>query len=452
MASTRHEETADRERPRRSHPVGLLAGPLLFLAVLATPLPALGWEAHALVAIYTWTVVYWITEAIPIPVTAMLSSLLAVTLGVASARTVFSSYGDPVIFLFIGSFMLAEAMRSSGLDRRFAFAVLGLGWATRSPARLLLAIGVVTATISLAVSNTATTAIMLPVGRGMLTSLGPAGDTGRSRYPVGFMLMLTSASSVAVGLPVASPPNLIAIGMLDELASVHITFFQWALVTMPLTGAMLALCWLLLRSRYPAPRGSMEDVRTFVQEERAAFGPWTPAQRNVAAVFALIVTLWMLPGAAASVAGSESSVARWLDSHLPESAVALLAPVLLCALPTDLRRGEFTLTWKRAAQIDWGTILLFGGGLALGSLTFETGLASVISTLSFSNGMRSHWTVTWVPSPRITSRMMRAEPCSRATSTPLVVVGAGPARKSLNGRPRICSRGYPKKVQPASFV
>lgn len=375
----------------------LLAGPVVFLLVLAAPFPPLTWEAHALVAIYAWAVLYWVTEAVPVAITALLASLLAILLGVAPARTVFGAYGDPVIFLFIGSFILATAMQASGLDRRFAFAVLGRPWATRSPAHLLFAVGLVTAVISLLVSNTATTAIMLPVGLGILANLGPVGDSANSRYPIGFLLMLTWASSVAVGLPMASPPNLIAIGMLDDLGGVHITFFQWVLVTMPLTVVMLGLCWALLWRRYPAPAGSAYDARRFVLQAHGELGGWTRAQRNVTAVFVLAGVLWMLPGAVGVAAGNESAATAWLESHLPESVVALIAAVLLFVLPVNLRRGEFTLTWEQAARIDWGTILLFGGGLALGRMAFDSGLAEVtgreIINLTSADGL---WTLTAV--------------------------------------------------------
>ncbi|HLF76227.1 MAG TPA: DASS family sodium-coupled anion symporter [Dehalococcoidia bacterium] len=381
----------------RTRLAGLAAGPVVFTAVLLAPLPTLSWEAQALVAVYVWAVLYWITEALPVPVTAVMSSVLAVVLGVAPARTVFSSYGDPVIFLFLGSFMLAEAMRATGLDRRFAFAVLGLAWATRSPGRLLATMGIVTCFISLWVSNTATTAIMLPIGQGMLASLGLAALPGNSRYPIGFMLMLTWSSSVAVGLPVASPPNLIAIGMLEDLAGQRLTFFDWVLVTMPLTVLMLALCWLLLHWRYPSPAGVRFNVSSYVASGRAELGPWTRAQWNVAAVFALAAVFWMLPGAVAAFFGAETGAAVWLEAHLPESAVALLAAVLLFALPVDLRRGEFTLSWERAVRIDWGTILLFGGGLALGRLTFDTGLAELVGNeLVRLTGAESVWALTAV--------------------------------------------------------
>jgi sodium-dependent dicarboxylate transporter 2/3/5 len=403
---------------RRRRLVGLALGPLTFVGVLLAPMPGLRPDAHALLAVLGWVVVYWVTEALPVPVTALLGSVLAIVLGIAPARTVLAAYGDPVIFLFIGSFVLAEAMKTSGLDRRFAFALLGQGWATRTPGRLMLAVGIVTCGLSLWVSNTATTAIMLPVGLGVLRALG-ATDGAGGAFPVGFLLMLTWSSSVAVGVPVGSPPNLIAIGMIRDLAGRRLTFFDWVAVAMPLTVLMLALCWLLLRALYGAGPRPATDVAAYVREERGRLGPWTAAQRNVLAVFVVACTLWMLPGAAAVAGSPDGPLPRFLEAHLPESAVALIAAILLFLLPTDLRRAEFTLTWRQAARIDWGTILLFGGGLALGQLMFDTRLAEVVGGLVVGLvGANDPWTLT---AGAIVAGIVLSETSSNTASASMIV-------------------------------
>jgi sodium-dependent dicarboxylate transporter 2/3/5 len=353
----------------------LLAGPAAFGLALAVPSVGLDLRTRIVAGVFAWAVAYWVTEAIPVAATALLASALTIVLGLAPARTVLAPYADPVIFVFLGSFVLAEAMRVTGLDRRFALAVLGARWATASPGRLLAALGLATCLISLWLSNTATTAIMLPVGLGVLRALGPLGDPGASRFPVGLLLMLTWASSVAVGTPVASPPNLIAIAMLRELAGTRLTFFDWVAVTMPLTVAMLLLAWLVLHVRYGGGATAVADVRPAVERAREALGPWTPAQRTVAFVFGLACAGWILPGAVAAVGAADAPAARLLEDHFPEAAVAMLAAVLLLLLPVDLRRGERVLSWEQASRIDWGTILLFGGGLSLGRMLFDSGLA-----------------------------------------------------------------------------
>jgi sodium-dependent dicarboxylate transporter 2/3/5 len=375
--------------------VGLVTGPALFLVVLVCPAPGLSREAHVLLGVFAWIVAYWVTEALPVAVTALLSSVLAIVLGIAPAQKVFVAYADPVVFLFVGSFILAEAMKSSELDRRLALGLLRREWATRSPSRTMLAMGIVTCGLSLWMSNTATTAIMLPVGVGVLRALGERADGPPGRLTIGLLLMLTWSSSVAVGIPVGSPPNLIAIGMIRDLTDRRLTFFDWISVAMPLTVAMFALCWLLLTRLYgdaPRPAG---QLHAYVAEERGRLGPWTQAQVNVLVVFLLAALLWMLPGAAAMISSPTAPLPRFFEARLPESVVGLSAAIVLFVLPTDWRRGEFTITWRHAARIDWGTILLFGGGLAMGKLMFDTGLARAIGDVSMRLwGTHSVWALT----------------------------------------------------------
>jgi sodium-dependent dicarboxylate transporter 2/3/5 len=398
--------------------LALGAGPALFLLLLAVPVPDTTPQGQRLAAIFAWVVVYWVTEALPLPVTALLSSGLAILLGVAPAAAVLAPYADPVIFLFVGSFVLAEAMRTSGLERRLALSFLSQPWATRTPGRLLATVGLVTCLVSLWVSNTATTAMMLPIGLGLLRALGPLGEAATNRYPVGLLLMLTWASSVAVGVPVGSPPNLIVIGLLRELTNRHISFFDWMAVAMPATVMMLAACWLVLRALYREPSTEQTELHVFVSAEQAALGPWTPAQRSVAGVFAGAIVLWVAPGLVA-VLHPGSPAARALEARVPESAVALAAAVALFMLPTGLLRGDQAVQWKRLAVIDWGTILLFGGGLSLGRLMFDTGLAATLGGgVIRLAGAESLWSITALA---IVAGVLLSEACSNTASASMLV-------------------------------
>jgi sodium-dependent dicarboxylate transporter 2/3/5 len=405
------------ERARWNWALRLGCGPACFAVVLVWP-TAIPRDAHVLAAILAWAIAYWVTEAIPHAATALLASLLAVVLGIASPATVFAPYADPIIFLFIGSFMLAEAMRASGLDTRFAVAILRHSWATRTPPRLLAAVGTIACGISLWVSNTATTAMLLPIGTGLLRALGRAGDVARSRFPIALLLMLTWGSSVAVGIPVGSPPNLIAIAMLRD-AGRRLTLFEWVAVAMPLTVFMLAVAWAILTIRYGDRTITTAEVQTHVATVRATVPAWSRAQGNVLAVFALAVVLWTLPGAIAMFGSADTPVAIFFERRLPESVVALLAAVLLFLLPVDLRRSAFTLRWKEAAGIDWGTILLFGGGLSLGRLLLETGLARAIGdAVLHLSGAASVWGLTAMA---IVLGLLLSEAASNTASASVVV-------------------------------
>lgn len=397
--------------------LGLLGGPAAFALILAVPMPGLSGAAHGLAAVLVWAVVYWVTEVIPPAATALLSTVLLIVLGVAPARKVLAPYADPVVFLFLGTFILAEGARVSGLDRRIAYLLLSRRGATRGPGWVLAAVGLVTWTLSLWMSNTATTALMIPVGVGLTRIFGVRG--AGPRFSIGLLLMLTWASSVAVGLPIASPPNLIAIGLLADLAAVRLSFASWVLLTMPLAVIMLALCWVLLYGRYRPQAIQTGDVREFVEDQLRALGPFTRKERYVLGALTAAAGLWMAPGTASLVLGPDAGMTTFLEAHLPESAVALAAAIALLALPLNVRTLQPVLTWRGATAIDWGTIVLFGGGLALGTLTFETGLAErAAEALVGATGAVSVWTLTAVA---IALGILLSETTSNTASAAVVV-------------------------------
>jgi sodium-dependent dicarboxylate transporter 2/3/5 len=249
--------------------------------------------------------------------------------------------------------------------------------------------------------------------------MGRLGDPRQSRIPIALLLMLTWASSVAVGIPIGSPPNLIAIGLVRDLTDRRLTFFDWAAVTMPVTMVMLALAWLILWRRYGVMAEAPSDVERYVEEERARLGPWSRAQVNVTVVFALACVFWTLPGLLAMISGPEAPLPAFFERHAPESIVALSAAILLFVLPTDLGRGTFTLTWRQAAAIDWGTILLFGGGLSLGRLVFETHLAEAIGRgLVDVSGVKGVWGLTAVA---VVLGVILSEASSNTASASMVI-------------------------------
>jgi sodium-dependent dicarboxylate transporter 2/3/5 len=178
--------------------------------------------------------------------------------------------------------------------------------------------------------------------------------------------------------PVGTPPNLITIGFLEKNAGVKITFFQWMAFGLPLTLVMLAALGFYLNRACPAEPGLFAGSASWIQTERAKLGPLTSGERNVLIAFGVTVSLWLLPGFVAVVGGVDAPLYKALERYLPEAAAALIGAGLLFVLPVNIRRGEFTIGWNEAQRIDWGTILLFGGGLALGEAMFTTGLAQWI--------------------------------------------------------------------------
>jgi solute carrier family 13 (sodium-dependent dicarboxylate transporter), member 2/3/5 len=387
--------------------IGLILGPIVFLIMYFAPLP-LERNQHTLAAILSFVIVYWLSEAIPIPVTAMLGLALAVLFNVpaigpnaddAPGDIVFGAFADPVIFLFIGAFVIAQAMITHGLDRRFAFRILSIPGVSSSTYGVIIAFGAIAATISSVISNTTTCAMLLPIGLGMIGALGglvkeqsdTEKDVTRLRFGTALMLMISYAAGVGGLLtPIGSPPNLIGIGFIEEETDIRITFFAWVLAALPICLLMfVALCVILILLNHPEVR-RISGATEYVNEERSKLGPFSRGERNTLIVFAVAVTLWILPGLSALVFGEESQIYSVLYSRLDEGTVAIVAAALLFILPVNWAERRFTLNWNEAARIDWGTIILFGSGIALGTMLSDTGLAETLGkgiaeTLGFTS-------------------------------------------------------------------
>ncbi|MGH7164756.1 MAG: SLC13 family permease [Nitrospiraceae bacterium] len=375
---------------------GLVSGPVVAGLVYLAPLPALSPAAHTLATILVLVVLYWITEPIPLPVTALLGTVFCVFSGLGSVKSIFALYAHPIIFLFMGSFLLAEAMAVHGVDRRVAIRVLALPWTDARPSRILLALGTVTAVISMWISNTAAAALMLPSALGILTALRESSADHLGSYRIGLMMMLSYAAT-AGGMTslIGTPPNMLGVGLIAQQAGVSISFLAWMALGLPLGIVLLFVSWALLLWLHPSRTPVVPDLEQHLSAQRAALGPWTRGQINACVAFGTAVVLWIVPGVIVAVMGVDSPAGRWLAVHLPPEVVAILAAGMLFVLPVHFRTGAFTLTWRQAAGINWGILVLFGGGLAFGHLMVETGLAKGIGEGFVAGlGAQGVWSLT----------------------------------------------------------
>ena len=366
---------------RRRQTFGLIAGPLLFLLVLLVPAPGLAPAAHRLAAALVLMIVLWMTEALPLAVTALIGPALAVLLGVGTAATVFAPFADTIIFLFIGSFILAEAMFVHRLDRRLAFSALASKHVGASGLRLAAVYALVTCVLSMWMSNTATTAMMFPLGLAVLTELGRERKNDRAfqQYAMAMMLGTSFAASIGgMGTPVGTPPNLIGVAHLRETAGIDLSFAGWMSIGVPIMIVMMifVIGWLLL-PRAREIRLSPEAVRA-VGAELQRLGKVTVGERNVVIAFLITVFLWVLPGILSIWFGQTHAVTRRYNAMVPESIAAIIGALLLFLMPISWRSRRFTMSWEEASRIDWGIILLFGGGLAMGKLAESTGLSNAM--------------------------------------------------------------------------
>lgn len=421
---TPQEERFERWR----NTIGLVLGPLVALWLYLTPMPSLSPQAHILAAVIAWIGIWWITEPIPIPMSALFGAALCVIFGLADAKKVFAPFADPVIQLFLGSFILAESMAIHGLDKRFAFAIMSLKAVGSSTGRLLCAFGVICAFLSMWLSNTAATAMMFPIGLGIIYAMGDivAQKTGSTvdptklRYGTGMMLMAAYAASAGgIGTPVGTPPNLIGIAMIEKYCQVKIPFFQWMLFAVPLLIILFTLLFVLMYYLHKPEVSHIEGSHEYVERERGQLGGWTRGQKNSMLAFLVTVVLWLIPGALAVLYGTDAPISKAYGKYLPEGVVALIGASLLFLLPVNWREREFTISWSQATKIDWGTLLLFGGGITLGNLMFELKLAEVIGKglLDLSEAT-SVWGITF---GAIFIAIMVSETSSNTASANMVV-------------------------------
>lgn len=354
--------------------MGLALGPLLFGALLLAPPPeGLSLEAWRTAAIGVLMAVWWVTEPIPIPATALLPLLLFPLLGVAAIGPAAAPYADPIIFLFMGGFMMAAAMQRWDLHRRMALTIIS-AMGTR-PRNLVGGFMVATAFLSMWVSNTATAVMMLPIGLSVThlvreVRLGDAA-TDDDGFAVSLMLGIAYAASIGgFATLIGTPPNALFAGFMRQAYGVEIGFGQWMLVGVPLTLVVLPLCWLVLtRVTSPVRLENIPGGRELIRRELGALGPVSRPERWILVVFALAGLGWVFrPLLAGLVPGGSIS----------DAGIAIAAALVLFLIPIDLRTRTFVLDWEWARRLPWDVLVLFGGGLSLADAITRTRLADWI--------------------------------------------------------------------------
>jgi sodium-dependent dicarboxylate transporter 2/3/5 len=356
---------------------GLVAGPALAILVYVANPGDHPPEARRLLAILALAISWWISEAIPLPATALVAAALSIATGVAPARQVLAPFADPVIYLFLGSFLLAEALHRYGLDRRLAARLLHLPLFAATGAGRMAAFGTASAAISTLLSNTATAAMMTPIAIG---ALGDRREGPPTRIESGVLLMIAYGATLGgMATIIGTPPNLLVAGFLERLCGVHVGFAAWLSFGAPVALALLVVALGLTRLVLGRGLGQMalpEPIPSPVPagDDEAAHEARAGARYTVLAV-SLAFALWLAPSLAQGMLGRDSPVAAALARHFPEAGVALLAASLLFVAPLSWRKRRFALSWADGQRVNWGVLLLFGGGLSLGTLGEATGIA-----------------------------------------------------------------------------
>ena len=368
---------------------GAVLGPLCAIVLWLMPIDGLSEQAHHLLAVMSLVAIWWITEPIAIPLTSLLGPTLCVILGIVPIKDAYEQFANPMIFLFMGGFLLAKGMMVNGLDKRIAYGIMSMKWVGDSPRRIFLAIGLACILCSGWVSNTATAAMMFPISLGLLEAIremmaenGKTIDLKNYKYATGLMLMTAYACSIGgVMTPIGTPPNIIMIGFLQELApqAPEISFFQWMIWGTVAMILYFIIASVVLWRLFPADVDHIKGAKEFIQNSVDSLGKWTRAQKNTMIAFSTAFVLWVAPSVLGIMYDVDSDVMKFYDSHFPEAIAAMVGGLLLFFLPVNVKTGEMTMTWKDGIEgIEWGTLLLFGGGLAMGSMMYDTGLSAWI--------------------------------------------------------------------------
>ncbi|MCZ0925967.1 DASS family sodium-coupled anion symporter [Halomonas janggokensis] len=358
--------------------VGLLLGPLLFAFVVLFFQPAdLSFEGRMVLATTLWVAVWWITEAIPIPATSLLPIVLLPITGALESSRVTAAYGNPIIFLFLGGFMIALAMEKWGLHKRIALVIIGL--LGTSINRIVLGFMAATGFLSMWVSNTASVMMMLPIGTAIVYQVTQElsktdGDHSDDidKFSKALIFGIGYGGTIGgLGTLIGTPPNIILAATVSELFGVQISFAEWMFFAFPVVVILLFAAWLLLtKVVYRVRFADLPGGKAVIDKEKQALGATRFEEKAVLAVFLFAAFMWI----------TRSFLWEGQLLNIPginDTMIAMVAAIALFLIPSK-RRGGCLLDWEVAKDVPWGILLLFGGGLAIAAGFSASGLAEWI--------------------------------------------------------------------------
>lgn len=364
---------ASENRPLETYQiVGRVLGPAIFLTMMLfgqgqDVMPPAAWRAAA---VGLWMATWWATEAIPVPVTALLPLVLFAPLGLATIRDAAAPYANPTIYLFMGGFIMALALERWDLHRRIALAVVDN--AGTDGRRLIGGFMLVCAVLSMWMTNTSTTMMLLPIVLSVAAvirdNVPDLSDKTRDDFRIAMLLGLAYSASIGgLATLIGTPPNALLMGFMAENYGIEISFASWMLVGIPVSLTMLPITWLVLtRFLFPFDIPASDAVRNHLHELREEMGPMSAAEKRVAIVFSALIMSWMF----------RKPVTDWLEiSGVSDAGIVMTVAVVLFMLPSGDRDSPRLLTWGDLQRLPWGVLILFGGGLSLAGVVSGSGLA-----------------------------------------------------------------------------
>lgn len=358
--------------------IGLFLGPILFLIIQFTSISFISDTADTVIAAAVWMVIWWITEAVSISVTALLPLLLFPLFKIMPMDEVGANYGSKIVFLFFGGFILALALEKVNLHKRIALTIIKL--TGTSPDRVILGFMIATAFMSMWISNTASTVVMLPVAMSVINLLINDED-GFSKPDKNFALSVMlgiafAANAGGIATVIGTPPNSVLIGLLENEYNIQISFVKWMSFGLPFSVLLVSIVYLILvKILFPCKGLVFGTSNSVINNELNMLGKLSRKEKHVLVIFAVIVSLWIF----------RSLINQLIPSlGLNDTMISIFGAIVLFAIPHNLKKGNFILQWKDTQKLAWGILILFGGGLALAKGMSTSGIVDVVAN-SISN-------------------------------------------------------------------
>lgn len=379
------------EHTSLSSKIGLFAGPIVAALILFVGAPedmAAGahlppaWIVLALLVIMA---IWWVTEALPIPVTSLLPLIVLPLTGVSSMSVAAQPYMHPIVVLLMGGFIFAKAIERWGLHERIALRVVHrMGG---SPSGIIGGFMVAAAMLSMWISNSATSIMMMPIALSVAAAIGCADRDGQRNFTYALLLGIAYACSIGgLGTPVGTPTNLIVLGYLNDQGGREIGFSQWMMLGVPVVLALVPLTWWsLTKLTFKMPKLEVTTAREQVTDRLTQLGKMTKPERRTLMVFILIASLWIFRRPLTKLEFSLGDASFSPFAGLTDHVIAIIAVLICFIIPAGGKdtNGTKILDWRNAEAIPWGVLLLFGGGMSLAVAISSSGLSQYLGqTLS----------------------------------------------------------------------
>lgn len=386
--------------------VGFILVPIIFITFLLIPTPQtfleyisknfpdlefsyiqqLAYGMKIVTALLFTMVILWLTEAIPIPVTALLPAIILPLFNVKgfsnnsifefNGKNVLANYANPIIYLFLSGFLIARSMQKWSLDKRLTFTILNFGNLANNPSLIILSLLLISSFLSMWISNTATTAMLLPLVLGIVR-ISSSSNSKNFEKSLSFSIAY-GASIGGIATLIGTPPNGICVSILRTSGINNINFFEWLKIGLPISFILIPITWFVLLKLFPPEIKNITGGKEYIKSLKNELGPISKGEKFTLGGFIFLLILWisnpfwefLLP----------NNIYNQLK-NFDENLIALSVAVLLFIVPVDWKTRTFVLDWKDSKAIDWGTLFLFGGGIALSDAMFKTGFAGWIATV-----------------------------------------------------------------------